>query len=46
LKENKRIVVLGAAEQFVREAFWRDPRALNNVKECPQKLLAIVGIEF
>jgi hypothetical protein len=45
LKENKRVVVLGADEQFVREAFWRNPRALNDIKKCPQKLLAMIGIE-
>jgi hypothetical protein len=43
LKENKRVVILGVAEQFVIEAFWRNPRTLDDIKKCPQKLLAIVG---
>jgi hypothetical protein len=45
LKENKRVVVFGAAEQFVRETFWGNTRAFNDIKKCPQKLLAMIGIE-
>jgi hypothetical protein len=45
LKENKRVVVFGAAEQFVGETFRSNPRAFNDIKKCPQKLLAMVGIE-
>lgn len=46
LKENKRVVVFGAAEQFVRETLWGNPRAFNDIKKCPQKFLAMVAIEF
>jgi hypothetical protein len=45
LKENKRVVVLGADEQFVRETFRGNPRAVNDIKQRPQKLVAMVGIE-
>jgi hypothetical protein len=45
LKENKRVVVFGAGEQFVRETLWGNPRAFNDIKECPQKFLAMVAIE-
>jgi len=45
LEKNERVLVIGAAEQFVRKTFWRDAGAFDDVEQCAQELLTMVGIE-